>query len=624
MKVVCYYRHSTDKQQQDKMSIERQQFECRKWVDEQGWHIVEEVADKGLSGAGDKKNLELLQKGVDSGDLKFDALLVYDYARITRKNVLRTMEDIGFLDRAGIGIVSVEKRDIYPRAVVDDLGRDMHFLFEGYQNHEEVIKAANRSVSGLTAAHQRGVLSWVGATPLGFNKVQRDGITVLQANDDLRFVTEMFRQFLDGSSIRSLVPLLEQSSRFDGVTDKNPSSQSVKNILRNPIYCGIWAFGLRNVGKWRTMNPKKKKNLYGVNVLENAASVIEYDVEKAVSKADFLKVQALLDESQKKHKGAPASAGHKYTGLLKCACCGGAVVAHKRRWKKNGQSQEHLVDYVCAASSQSGRKCRSGEKPWRKSIPEQELDNHLQMMFGTRLIRSGQFHVALVETLAEELRLKSGGSTDIEEQIAELTIELKKCENSFALMDGTPPSAFMRHWQELEEQKKELQQQQQQAESGFGICSLVESGIQQQAAAGNPQFERYLLAMLDLSKKLATEPEFDFVQQIPDLVEKAIYVDGAEVDLLVNDSDEVEGFYFPADAILDLLKSIGLEKIDVDWDHGVKRGKPQQVPMTLGFDFIERDSVTYMKHTRTAVFEICDETFRWEVCGTTSLKKEDQ
>jgi hypothetical protein len=172
MKVACYYRHSTDSERQDKNSIERQQFECRSHCQQLGWDIVKEISDKGESGAGDKKNLERLKVEVTEG-FHFDCLVIYDQSRLTRKSVFKMFEDIAFLEEAGIGIACVEDRDAVPRTV-DEFGNDIGTVIKGWKNHDDVLKAATRSVSGMMSLHQRGELSWIGKTPLGFNKSEKE------------------------------------------------------------------------------------------------------------------------------------------------------------------------------------------------------------------------------------------------------------------------------------------------------------------------------------------------------------------------------------------------------------------------------------------------------------------
>ena len=72
MRVVCYYRHSTDNAQQDANSIPRQRDNCRGLIVRNGWRMIDEVEDKGLSGTGDKKNLSLLAQRTRNNDIAFD------------------------------------------------------------------------------------------------------------------------------------------------------------------------------------------------------------------------------------------------------------------------------------------------------------------------------------------------------------------------------------------------------------------------------------------------------------------------------------------------------------------------------------------------------------------------
>ena len=117
MKVVCYYRHSTDNAQQDANSIPRQRDNCRELIVRNGWELLEEVSDKGLSGAGDKKELMGLARRTQQGDIGFDILLCDDQARLTRKNAFRIFEDIQWLEETSIKVAFVKSNNGKPITV---------------------------------------------------------------------------------------------------------------------------------------------------------------------------------------------------------------------------------------------------------------------------------------------------------------------------------------------------------------------------------------------------------------------------------------------------------------------------------------------------------------------------
>jgi hypothetical protein len=342
---------------------------------------------------------------------------------------------------------------------------------------------------------------------------------------------------------------------------------------------------------------KKKKNQFGVNVLDNCASVIEYEVEKAVSKEDFLKAQKILDSNQSKSRGAPVSAGHRYSGLLKCSNCGGAVVAHRRRWKKKGASQEHLVDYVCAASTAVGKKCRgaTNDTPWRKAIAQEELDELLQQVFGTEVFYEGAFHTSLAVAISKDLKVRTFGGATFSKELADIEIEEKKFSSSFDQLAGPPPQWLMNKWNDLEERRRLIIQEQEKAEAGAGISSFVEAGIKELMKHKHEQFARYLESILEVAKRVVIDPELDVAAAVAaaqEFLSVTNLKSGQEVQFFSNENDEVIGIAFDVDSILMLLRTLGLESINLDWRVGKKRGRAKQVVGGIELAFSRSDLVT--------------------------------
>lgn len=84
-RVICLYRVST-KGQVDKDDIPMQRIECRKFIEAQGWTLVGEYAEKGVSGfkvSAEKRDaITSIRKEAERG--AFDVLLVF-YVRSPRQ-----------------------------------------------------------------------------------------------------------------------------------------------------------------------------------------------------------------------------------------------------------------------------------------------------------------------------------------------------------------------------------------------------------------------------------------------------------------------------------------------------------------------------------------------------------
>ena len=85
-RVYCLYRVST-KGQVEKDDIPMQKQRCHEFAEAQGWEIVREFSEKGVSGfkvsAKDRDAIQEIQR--DAAMKKFDVLLVFMFDRLGRK-----------------------------------------------------------------------------------------------------------------------------------------------------------------------------------------------------------------------------------------------------------------------------------------------------------------------------------------------------------------------------------------------------------------------------------------------------------------------------------------------------------------------------------------------------------
>lgn len=85
-RVCCLYRVST-KKQVEKDDIPMQKQKCHEFAEQNGWEIVEEFSEKGVSGfkvsAKDRDAIQEIQRDAAQG--KFDTLLVFMFDRLGRK-----------------------------------------------------------------------------------------------------------------------------------------------------------------------------------------------------------------------------------------------------------------------------------------------------------------------------------------------------------------------------------------------------------------------------------------------------------------------------------------------------------------------------------------------------------
>jgi DNA invertase Pin-like site-specific DNA recombinase len=109
LRCAIYSRFSSDRQ--SPISIEDQLRKCREYAGRQGWAILEEhiYADHAVSGtSAQRTGLQKLLAVAEQRDRAFDAILIDDTSRLTRKlaDALNLYERLTF---AGIRLVAVSQ-----------------------------------------------------------------------------------------------------------------------------------------------------------------------------------------------------------------------------------------------------------------------------------------------------------------------------------------------------------------------------------------------------------------------------------------------------------------------------------------------------------------------------------
>ncbi len=108
-RVECLYRVST-KGQVDHDDIPMQRIECRKFAEQQGWNIIKELCEKGVSGfkisADDRDAIQELRE--DAMNQRFDVLLVFMFDRLGRRDD-ETPFVVEWFAKQGIRIFSVKR-----------------------------------------------------------------------------------------------------------------------------------------------------------------------------------------------------------------------------------------------------------------------------------------------------------------------------------------------------------------------------------------------------------------------------------------------------------------------------------------------------------------------------------
>lgn len=589
MRVVAYYRYSTANKAQVDNSEARQEENVKRFIYRQeGWSIVDTFVDRAKSGLGDKPELMRMKELVESGDLSFDVLVIDDYSRLSRKSVFDLYEDIGWMKPFGIKIATVKKGG--QALTVEEMGSDLSAIVDTYQNNIYSKDLAYKVTTGLERFFKSGEQpGWAGLPPVGYDiKMEIKKKSTLVANEDLPIITKIFEHVLSGGSINSCIPILLNIKKFRENPSLTPNRNSIMNILRRSIYCGIRTYGVRGVGKIATLSGHNHKYVKE-NPLKQAAYSWDYKPEgfaPAITVDQFNEVQAMLDRNVRHGRPFPKQRQYKYSGRLKCADCGTSLNASIYRDKDN----KKMIRYVCPRSYDSSRKCKDGIAPKRKQVRTDELDEMIaHSLF--RMVTSIRFHENTIHLLCKKITEQSvrdiegvrenyeiqkarlsdlirlshtHGLAALEEEIVEqsrITEVAKKKADESALPDEYLQFAIDQYEQQyIDGEKKD------------GLAKLM--AVYYSVAARvveNKEKKEWPLSIHRWAKRIAKD--------MRDMVERSIEENHGKLDAPAR-KVIIQGIKFPysPEQTLQILDSLALKHISISFELGEWRGRPRRVP----------------------------------------------
>ena len=246
-RVCCLYRVST-KGQVEKDDIPMQKQKCREFAEANGWEIVKEFSEKGVSGfkvsAKDRDAIQDIQKAAAQG--QFDILLVFMFDRLGRKED-ETPFVVEWFVNNGIEVWStVEGQQRFDNHV-DKLMNYIRY----WQASGESIKTSIRTKTRLGQIVQEGRFRG-GHAPYGYELVKngrmgkknRELYDIKVNPAEALEVKEMF-ELADkfGYGGRKISSELHAKGMINTRTGEPFHYSTVANILRNVMYTGVLRSG---------------------------------------------------------------------------------------------------------------------------------------------------------------------------------------------------------------------------------------------------------------------------------------------------------------------------------------------------------------------------------------------
>ena len=241
-RVYCLYRVST-LGQVEKDDIPMQKQRCREFAAAQGWSIVRELSEKGVSGfkvsARDRDAIQEIQR--DAVDGKFDILLVFMFDRLGRRDD-ETPFVVEWFVRNGIEVWSATEGQQRFDNHVDKLMNYIRY----WQASGESIKTSIRVKTRLGQMTEAGLYTG-GTVPFGYhlekrgrvNKRNREVCDLAIDEDEAEIVRLIFRKYVDeGYGAQRLCKYLHESG-IHSRDGKGFPNTTINRIIKNVMYTGI-------------------------------------------------------------------------------------------------------------------------------------------------------------------------------------------------------------------------------------------------------------------------------------------------------------------------------------------------------------------------------------------------
>lgn len=239
-RIYCLYRVSTEKQADENHEIRMQQIVCRDYARQQGWCIVKEISEVGISGfkieTAEREGIQSLLEDARTG--KFDILLVYMFDRIGR--MAREMcLIISILQNFGVRVYSVKEGEL-DFSDGGELVKFIRFWSAESESRHTQMRVDTRMRQLVSEGEFRG-----GAIPYGYRLqkgAEGERAYLVQSQQEASAVKFIFDFFLSGKSVDWIGKELEQRGYFPRKA-QHWSRSSIYAMLKNVTYTGTMKYG---------------------------------------------------------------------------------------------------------------------------------------------------------------------------------------------------------------------------------------------------------------------------------------------------------------------------------------------------------------------------------------------
>ena len=349
---VAIYARVSNVQQAEAGTIKSQLAELQQRVAQDGFSLSPEFTfiDEGYSGASlIRPGLERLRDVVAMHGI--DRLYVHSPDRLARKYAYQVLL-VDEFERSGVEVIFLNRP--LGQSPEDALLLQVQGMIAEYER----AKIMERNRRGKRHAAQNGQVSALSAAPYGYRYISKQDGDGQARYDIVLNEARVVRQIFQWSghervSIGEICRRLKQKGELTPTGKSNWVSSVVWNILKNPAYKGMAAFGKTKSAPFSPKMLHKRGKPLQPRRLVSKVTVpkdewIYIEVPALVSEELFEVVQAQLEENRQRARQYQRGASYLLQGLLVCANCRYAYCSKPVTVKAANGKKRHYVYYRCS------------------------------------------------------------------------------------------------------------------------------------------------------------------------------------------------------------------------------------------------------------------------------------
>ena len=395
----CYiYTRVSTSMQVDGFSLDAQREKLLRYAEYQNMVIAGEYSDAGKSGkntAGRPDFLRMLTD-IENGKDNIDYVLVFKLSRFGRNaadvlSSLQTMQDFG------VNLICVEDGI--------DSSKDSGKLMISVLSAVAEIERENILVQTMEGRKQKAREGkWNGGfAPYGY-KLEKGELLI--AEDEVEVIRIIFDKYIH-TNMGSTAIAEYLNQRYEKKVRQNGSlnqfsSNFIRQVLDNPIYCGKLAYG-----RHKTEKISGTRNQYHI-VKQSEFPIYDGAHEGIVSVEDWEAAQRKRRSTGGKwEKVYNLSRENLMSGLLRCPICGAGMYGNvNRKKKKDGTFYQDYYYYACKHRMEvDGHRC-DYNRQWKQEKINAAVEEVIH-----KLVNNPRF--------AEAIKAKIGAKVDTGELEAE-------------------------------------------------------------------------------------------------------------------------------------------------------------------------------------------------------------